>query len=579
VKKLSSLCRTLSPLLIAASCAGGDQPTGESNGDPADFEGIEEATQGLSDLGTQCTFVAGTGIATLAMVGSEVAMISKLSSGALGVNGFACSTATTVALKKLIITGDAMPQNVIIDYLGGTFAPGTATGVGIDVDLGGGTDALKFRGTKLADVFVFGSTGIATNIDTFKDISYANVETFVVTMSDGADNFSGAGNAVTGGAFATAVTVYGGAGDDIIRGGAGNDILDGGDGNDTFTTGTGPDGNDTIRGGAGTADVADYSTRTLAVSLSLDATANDGDIATSELDNIASDVEVLKGGLGNDILIGGAGNETLFGGPGDDTLTGGLGNDTLNGDAGDDTFDEGAVTSGTDIINGGAGTDTVTYASRTIAVTINLDATATSGEGVEHDKIALDVENAIGGAGDDTINGSPVDNVLDGGPGADTINGLAGNDTLRGGLGNDVLNGGVGDDRFDEGSVTNGADTMNGGTGVDTVDYSHRTVGLVVVMNGTTPSGEADATTHLVTENDLIKTDVENIIGGGGDDSLTGNAADNQIEGGAGDDTMFGLDGDDVLDGGGDGDVLDCGLGDADAVLNLTFTSSVNCEL
>ena len=579
MKKLSSMCRILSPLLIAASCSSSG-PSGEDSLDP-DFVGIEEAAQGLSDLSSQCSFVSGTGVATLALVGTEVAMVSKLSSGALGVNGFPCANATTVALKKLVITGDAMAQTVIIDYLGGTFGLGTSlTAVGIDVDLGAGTDALKFRGTKLADTFVFGATGIATNIDTFKDVSYANIETFVVTMSDGNDTFSGAGNAVTGGAFATAVTVYGGAGDDTIRGGAGDDTLDGGDGNDTFTVGTvAGDGNDTIVGGAGT-DTADYSTRTLAVSLSLDGVANDGDIATTELDNIGTDVEVLKGGLGDDILIGGAGNDTLFGGPGNDTLTGGLGADTLNGDAGNDTFLEGAVTSGTDIINGGAGIDTVSYALRTVAVTINLDGTATSGEGVEHDKIGLDVENAIGGAGDDTINGSPVDNVLDGGAGNDTLNGLAGNDTLRGGDGNDILNGGVGDDTFDEGALANGADVMNGGAGIDTVNYSKRVTNLIVVMNGLTNSGDTDVATGLVvTENDIIKTDVENLIGGDGDDTITGNAFDNQLEGGLGDDTISGLDGDDIIDAGAEADVVDCGLGDSDANLSTGTGTYTNCEL
>jgi len=576
VKKLSSMCRILSPVLIAAGCAnGGEPPTGGGDGADNDFEGIEEATQGLANLSSQCTFVSG--VATLAMVGDEVAMVSKLTSGALGVNGYPCSTATTAALKKLIITGDLDDQTVIIDYLSGVFAPGISGAVGLDVDLGAGTDALKFRGTKLADTFVFGATGIAINTDAFKDVSYANVESFVVTMSDGADNFSGAGNAVVGGAFTTAVTVFGGAGDDTIRGGTGNDTLNGGDGNDTFTTGATADGNDTLIGGAGT-DTADYSLRTAVLTLKNDGVTASGDLTASEADLIS--VEVMKGGTGNDFLTGGAGNDTLFGGPGNDTLKGGLGDDILNGDAGDDLFDEGSATSGSDIINGGTGTDTVSYASRMTAVTINIDATLTSGEALEKDKIGLDVENAIGGGGDDTINGSPSDNLLEGGAGVDTINGLAGNDILRGGAGADILSGGVGDDTFDEEDAANGGDTMNGGAGVDTVDYSKRTTKVIVVMDGTTVSGGTNLAGLLVTENDIIKTDVENVIGGDGDDSLTGNAADNQIEGGAGDDTINGSDGDDVIDGGGDDDVIDCGLGDADAVLNRTaFSIDANCEL
>ena len=46
----------------------------------------------------------------------------------------------------------------------------------------------------------------------------------------------------------TAVTVYGGAGNDTITGGAGNDTLDGGDGNDKLSGGP---GNDVLKGGKG----------------------------------------------------------------------------------------------------------------------------------------------------------------------------------------------------------------------------------------------------------------------------------------------------------------------------------------
>jgi Ca2+-binding RTX toxin-like protein len=573
VNKLSSMCRILCPLLTAASCASDGQPPSGGEADGGDFEGIEEATQGLTDLSSQCTFTASSGLMTLAMVGDEVALVNKLSSGAIGINGFACGAATATAVKKLVVTGDSGAQTLILDYLGGVFAPGTATGVGVDVDLGTGTDALKFRGTKLADTFTFGASGISINVDTFKDVTYANVESFVVTMSDGNDVFSGAGNAVTGAAFATAVTVYGGAGNDTLRGGNGDDTLNGGDGDDVFTTGAAAtDGNDTLVGGAGT-DTADYSARTLAVNLSLDATANDGDVATTELDNIGSDIEVIKGGAGNDTLTGGAGNDTIYGGPGNDTITGGLGNDTLFGDDGNDVFDEGAATSGSDTINGGAGIDRVSYASRTVAVTIKLDGTLTSGEANEKDKIMADVENATGGSGDDIIVGSAVDNVLDGGAGDDTISGGLGNDTLIGGLGNDTLKGEAGDDTFDEGAATSGDDTIIGGAGTDTVDYSARTNDLVVVMDGVTASGETG-------ESDKIALDVENLKGGAGADHLTGNLLDNQIEGGAGIDTIAGLEGDDVIDGGAGADIIDCGVGDADVLLDAVGTNVVtNCEL
>jgi len=46
---------------------------------------------------------------------------------------------------------------------------------------------------------VFGSGGATFNTDAFKDMTFAGVETFVVSMDDGNDTFSGAGSVATGG--------------------------------------------------------------------------------------------------------------------------------------------------------------------------------------------------------------------------------------------------------------------------------------------------------------------------------------------------------------------------------------------
>jgi Ca2+-binding RTX toxin-like protein len=559
------------PFVLATGCASNtpDDPADAST----DFTGIDEASQGLTDLSSQCTFVSTTGFATLALAAGNIAMVNLGGSGAIMVNGYPCATATSTNMKKLIVTGSSGAEELILDYSAGLWGMGTASSVGVDVDLGAGTDALKIRGTKAADNYVFGASGISINADTNKDITYANVETFVVSMTDGDDSFSGAGNAVTGAAFATAITVYGGAGNDTLRGGAGDDTLDGGDGNDTFTTGAVADGNDTLIGGAGS-DTADYSARTAPLTISLDDVANDG--AVGETDNVGSDIETLKGGAGDDILIGSSHADTIYGGPGNDTITGGGGNDVLYGDAGNDTFDEGAASNGADIFNGGAGTDTVSYASRTVAVVVLIDGIAHSGEALETDKVMLDVENVTGGAGNDTITGSVGDNVLVGGAGNDTIFGGLGNDTLRGGAGNDILHGDGGNDTFDEEAAANGDDTIVGGAGIDTVDYSARTADLVVVMDGVTPSGDTGASTP---EADTISTDTENVTTGAGDDSITGNALDNLLQGGAGVDTILGMAGDDTIDGGAGADIIDCGTGDADILLDGTVASALSCEL
>ncbi|HEY4056841.1 MAG TPA: calcium-binding protein [Kofleriaceae bacterium] len=563
----SSLASILFALVPLAGCAS-DPATPDTSDEDGDYTGIEEASEGLTDLSSECTFTSSSGLLAVSLATGDVAMLAKSSSGAITINGYACAGATGSNVKRVQVTGTTGAQTLILDFFGGTFAQGAATGGGIDVDLAGGTDAFKIRGTKGADTFVFGANGIAFNADNYKDITTAGVESYVVTMADGADTFSGQGNTATGAAFATAVTVYGGEGDDKITGGAGNDTLDGGNGNDTFTAAA-ADGDDVMTGGAGV-DVADYSARTAAQTLSIDGTANDGE--GSEADNISADIETVKGGSAADTITGSANADTLYGGGGNDTITGGLGADVLYGDAGDDLFVEGAAISGGDTFNGGAGSDTVSYASRTVMVTALIDGVAHSGESGENDKIMADVENLTGGTVGDMLTGSSSDNVIDGGGGNDTIFGGAGNDTLKGGAGNDALNGDLGDDRFDEGTAASGNDTIKGGAGVDLVDYSGRTNDMTVVLDPASMSGESG-------ESDVIYTDVENAVTGDGDDTITGNQFDNQLEGGAGVDTINGAAGDDVLDGNAGADVIDCGSGDGDILLDTTVASSTGCEL
>jgi methionine-rich copper-binding protein CopC len=56
------------------------------------------------------------------------------------------------------------------------------------------------------------------------------------------------------------------------------------------------------------------------------------------------------------------------------------------------------------------------------------------------------IENAVGGAGSDSIEGNAVGNRIEGGAGNDKLWGLAGDDVLIGGAGNDTLDGGEGND-------------------------------------------------------------------------------------------------------------------------------------
>jgi Ca2+-binding RTX toxin-like protein len=272
---------------------------------------------------------------------------------------------------------------------------------------------------------------------------------------------------------------------------------------------------------------------------------------------------VLDAAVATTTIYLGAGNDT-FSAPG---LTAGL---TVYGGIGNDTFDQTNDTTVGEVIHGGDGTDTVTYALRTVAITAGIGGAATDGNlaATEADDIGADVEVLIGGSAADALTGGATACTLTGGAGADTLTGGAGNDTLNGGLGadslsgaagndtingdddndmilggadNDTLNGGTGDDTFDEGSATNGGDTFNGGAGTDTVEYDARTAALTVTMDGTAANdGETG-------ENDNVKADVENLLGGTVNDSITGNALNNVITGGAGNDALSGLAGDDIF--------------------------------
>ncbi|MFO0723524.1 MAG: calcium-binding protein [Myxococcota bacterium] len=556
-------------LAFGTACGSGQLPQNTMH-DP-EFEGFDDLGvngSALTDLSGQCDYASG--FVTLTLQSGNIAVLSKTALGEVAVNGYPCGDATTTNTKNIAVvedTGSTGAETLVIDYLPGMFATGRTSTVGIAVDLGTGSDSLRFRGTTGNDKWVLGQSGLAVNTDSNVDVTYANVEEVIFSLGPGNDTFSAAGG--TGGAGAaltSSITIYGGSGNDTLRGGDGDDVIYGGEGNDTFTSGALADGADDIHGGAGT-DVMDYSARTASVTVTIDGNADDG--AVGETDNINTDVENLKGGHGDDSLTGSAQDNVIWGGPGADSISGGDGDDTLNGDAGDDTFLCGTSTDGADIFSGGAGIDTVDYSSRTATLTITINGTANDGEDGENDNVKTDVENVYGGSGPDDITGSSGNNILEGRAGNDTIHGGAGNDTIRGGAGNDTLYGDAGNDTFDEEDSSNGSDTMAGGIGTDTVDYSARTNDLTITLTSTNTDGETN-------EGDDVGSDVENVLCGDGDDDVTGSDSNNVIDGGAGNDTLSGGAGNDVISGGSGTDTIDGGEGD-DEIDGDGGTDSIDC--
>lgn len=170
------------------------------------------------------------------------------------------------------------------------------------------------------------------------------------------------------------------------------------------------------------------------------------------------------------------------------------------------------------------------------------------------------IEDALGGAGDDTLTGNSAANRLEGNGGNDVLKGGSGNDILIGGAGGDTLSGSVGDDSLSGGGSgdrlfgDDGADTLDGGGGADRVDYLKGNDAILVDLEtGETAGGFA--------EGDVLVS-IESVFGGKGDDTLRALESGSRINGAGGDDIVEGRGGDDRLSGGNGNDVVSGGAGD-----------------
>jgi Ca2+-binding RTX toxin-like protein len=337
-------------------------------------------------------------------------------------------------------------------------------------------------------------------------------------------------------------TLRGGEGDDnldtfeSLDGSAGNDAIEGGPGNDVGLggerNGTVSDGADSFSGGPGS-DSYEYLYRA-GVTVSQDDAAGDG--LPGEGDNIRSDVEVLKGGSGNDRLSGSGGDNTLQGQAGDDLLQGNAGDDTLDGGGGDP---------GSDTLEGGDGRDTLTGGPGDDSQVGEAGADTLSGGGGS--------DAADGGEDGDTVEGGPGLDDLSGGPGDDLVRGADaagiggdGADLIKGGEGNDGLSGEGGDDTLTGGD---GADVLAGGVGSDRGTYEGALAPVSVTLDDRANDGRAG-------EGDNMASDVENVTGGDDENTVEGSDAENRLEGGRGEDYVDGAGAGDLLAAGASGDSI-----------------------
>lgn len=315
----------------------------------------------------------------------------------------------------------------------------------------------------------------------------------------------------------------------FLSGGGANDTLVGGNGNDELVGGT---GKDTLDGSAGT-DTANYSERTRSVAVVLAGASN----ATVKINGTAEDtlrnVENIIGGLDNDTLSGDSLANLLRGGAGDDTLRGG-----------------GAA----DLLDGGDGSDAADYGDRIDAVRVTL-------------KGSSNATVLVGGVNEDTVRG--IENVI-GGSAADQLTGDGSVNRLVGGSGDDALRGG------------DGRDTLDGGQGIDTADYRDKSGDVTITLRG---ASSASAFVGGVAE-DSVRS-VENLIGGSGQDSLTGDGlanlldgggANDQLDGDAGNDTLIGGTGADELAGGAGNDSLTGGGGVDGFLFDTALNAATNLD-
>lgn len=219
-----------------------------------------------------------------------------------------------------------------------------------------------------------------------------------------------------------------------------------------------------------------------------------------------------------------SGNDVLFG----------KSDSVLLGFDGDDTFYYGG---GYEDFDGGAGSDTVNYSKATEGLTASLRLAVASAPSFESIFLNDSIENLVGSAFNDSLEGADNANRLDGG---------AGNDTLAGRLGSDVLIGGAGNDTFVLGAEATGVDIVSDTSGIDRITST------------ITRSLASYATIEHLT---LLELANINCTGNALANTLVGNAGNNTLDGGAGNDGLLGLGGSDTLIGGAGRDALTGGLG------------------
>lgn len=211
--------------------------------------------------------------------------------------------------------------------------------------------------------------------------------------------------------------------------------------------------------------------------------------------------------------------------------------ENLKGGTAADEFVFNGLSSISGNINGGTGKDQLNYAAATDSVTVNLQSRTADYLGT-----FSSIESLVGSSSADTLIGPSTKStwtikVADGGTLGTTS--FSSFESLVGGSLDDIF-------KFTGvGALSGGID---GGAGINTIDYSSLASSIVVDLS----LGTAERTAGV--------SNIQNIYGGSGHDTLIGSFADNLIRGNGGNDTIDGgTGGNDILVGGNGSDTISSG--------------------
>ena len=298
---------------------------------------------------------------------------------------------------------------------------------------------------------------------------------------------------------------------------------------------------------------------------SIEMTLGDRDDSTTMMPGLATFTR-QNGGTGNDTLRGSSVSGRLDGEEGDDVLVGGPpnpgGESTYMGEGGRMVGGPGA-----DRFESNNRRDSVDYGGRTAPLSLTLDRIADDGEAGEGDNILPGIDGVLGGRGNDRIIGSPGEEDLFADTGDDLVEGRGGEDYLEGGRGDDVLRG---DDGSDELYDPAGRDDLSGGGGIDRVSLGDDfdSVSSERIVRDQSVTLDDVANDGGAGEGDNVRSDIEDVSTGTGNDTILGSAAINFLSG---------SDGNDTITGGGGGDSLAGNLGDDTLNARDGFADRVDC--